>query len=490
MVDSLRNKRRGATWSPRGSGGQGALPCCVAPTHARITMDVTGTAILTVTGEFYAPINVDITPLAIGPSIGVAVNPATKLVYFVTEGLNNDVPVIDANSNTVVRRISLTPQNHFQAAVNPVTNRIYVTGTNSVEVIDGDQHSFIGSFVVGPGLNFIAVNSTTNRIYAANVQNATVAVVDGSTHAILAHVPVGRAPYAVAVNSTTNRIYVGSGLGDPIAVIDGETNTVIATISTEARSSRSLAVNPVTNKLYVGVRGRVLIIDGGTNEVIDAVLLGGDVLGGSVETLAVDSVRNRIYASSGPLVTHGTGYIFIIHGWSHHVIAAIPILSPTGQGALDVLSETRQLYAAGHRMATSLVDDFVGSADLVDVAISASALPDSVVLGTDSQVTFTLSNVTEHGPGTTTNVTVSLIPNGWRIISATSSDATCKPLFSTSVLRCVVAELEKDASVSITLDLQPEGTGPITILGSVSADQVDINGSNNIVFRRTTVMTE
>jgi hypothetical protein len=77
---------------------------------------------------------------------------------------------------------------------------------------------------------------------AQNV-TATVNIAGGST------------PAALAVNPVTNKIYVASG---PIAVIDGVTN---ATTSISVGSvPGAVAVNPVTNKIYVANTGIVWVL--------------------------------------------------------------------------------------------------------------------------------------------------------------------------------------------------------------------------------------
>ena len=59
----------------------------------------------------------------------------------------------------------------------------------------------------------------------------------------------GSSPYAVAVNPVTNKIYVTNLHGSSVTVIDGATNST-TTVATGTFPT-CLAVNPVTNKIYV-----------------------------------------------------------------------------------------------------------------------------------------------------------------------------------------------------------------------------------------------
>ena len=110
------------------------------------------------------------------------------------------------------------------AAVNPITNKIYITGwctlqrssTNGVIfAIDGATNATT-AITVGVCPRAIAVNPVTNRIYVANIGEAqgfgafsggSITVVDGATNST-ASISDPHAPWAVAINPTTNRIYV------------------------------------------------------------------------------------------------------------------------------------------------------------------------------------------------------------------------------------------------------------------------------------------
>ena len=60
----------------------------------------------------------------------------------------------------------------------------------------------------GQGCREVAVNPTTNRIY---VSNGNVSVIDGAVDSVIATIDVGEIPRGIGVNPITNRIYVASG---------------------------------------------------------------------------------------------------------------------------------------------------------------------------------------------------------------------------------------------------------------------------------------
>src|SRR5664280_2151239 len=218
-----------------------------------------------------------------------------------------------------------------QAAVNPVTNKIYVANlcgddpnchsNATVTAIDGVTNN-TRSVNVGYYPGGTAVNPVTNRIYIPNqcgdpfcqTHDGTVSVIDGVSNNVIATVPVGYDPYGLAVNSVTNKIYVVNTCGDDqycqyfwgtMSVIDGASNTVVATVNVGLDPGPPV-VNSLTNKIYVPDSwsplpcggyppyraGAVTIIDGTTN---DATLVNAGICPDGID---FNSVTNKIYVPS------------------------------------------------------------------------------------------------------------------------------------------------------------------------------------------------
>ena len=68
----------------------------------------------------------------------------------------------------------------------------------------------------------------------------------------------------------------------------------------------SLAVNPVTNKVYVGSQNKVTIMDGETNALVNLPVTG------NVGAMVVNPVTKRIYVANGDKVIDRR------HDASHH----------------------------------------------------------------------------------------------------------------------------------------------------------------------------
>jgi DNA-binding beta-propeller fold protein YncE len=210
-------------------------------------------------------------------------------------------------------------------AVNPVTNKIYVTNgicrnppcssSGTVTVIDGatDNTTTVN---VGFYPDAVAVNSVTNKIYVVNycgndpncASSGTVTVIDGITNNTTT-VNVGVSPWFVAANSVTNKIYVANACGNDatchspgtVTVIDGATNNTM-TVNGGYRSNY-VVVNSVTNKIYVvntcgndpscsNPTATVTVIDGVTNNTMTV------NVGIGVYDAAVNKLTNKIYVPS------------------------------------------------------------------------------------------------------------------------------------------------------------------------------------------------
>jgi YVTN family beta-propeller protein len=165
-----------------------------------------------------------------------------------------------------------------------------------------------------------------------NGDGNNVTVVDGATNAT-ADVS-GRAPRSVAVNPITNKVYVSGGDAvGMVMVVDGATNETDTLPA--ARFSAAVAVNPVTNRVYVaggGAFGIVTVIDGATNDVFSLEAGGGPC------AVAVNPVTNRIY------VANRTGKsVTVIDGVTYDTDT---VSTDTGAFAVAVNPVTNKIYVA------------------------------------------------------------------------------------------------------------------------------------------------
>ena len=129
-----------------------------------------------------------------------------------------------------------------------------------------------------------------------NLDSNTVTVINGSTDKTTT-VPVGRYPKALAINPLTNKIFVAngsysSGTGT-LTVIDGATNATTP-VSVWPLSQHAVAIDVVTNQICVSNAGD------GTVTIIDAATYSTSTIsvGDFPALIAVNPVTGKIYVTN------------------------------------------------------------------------------------------------------------------------------------------------------------------------------------------------
>jgi len=262
-----------------------------------------------------------------------------------------------------------------QAVVaNPKTKKVYAVNTDegTVTIVSGAGHA-AKKIKVGRQPSTIGINPLTNRIYVGNAEDGTVSVVDGSLDQVLATVNVGELPYVVAVNRASNKIYVSKTFSNTTTVIDGATNQVrtlntgvqATAIVSSAEMNKSylinqddaltvldgptdatskihagnrawgLAVNPLTNKIYVGdTNGSLLAIVDGRNGSVASVNVGEMPC-----AISVDTGSNRVYVAN-----YASNSVTVLDGSNNAVLATIPVEVHPQAIATD--PKTHRIYVA------------------------------------------------------------------------------------------------------------------------------------------------
>jgi DNA-binding beta-propeller fold protein YncE len=265
-----------------------------------------------------------------GGAYGLTVNPVTNRIYAVNPSA---IAVIDGSSNAVTTIPG--PRGVFaRLAVNSSTNRIYATETagNALWAIDGATHA-VTIIPTGIRPSGAMVNTVTNEIYVANTLESTVTVVDGATYAAIA-VPVPGYPSLIFVNELRNKAYVPNSSsplspGSKVTIIEGATKAT-TTIQVNPGTPRDMAINPRTDKVYLLQDTALVVIDGTTNA---AQVIPGNGAG----CLLVNPATNRIY-----LGCDASGRVTVVDGATHATTTVGVLAGITGPMALN--PETNAIY--------------------------------------------------------------------------------------------------------------------------------------------------
>jgi|SRR5579862_782217 len=276
-----------------------------------------------------------------GTPYGIAVNPTSNRIYVAIPSTSTGpaVSVIDGSTNTVIDNIS-TPQGASQIAVNIATGRVYVAGCNntgqacSITVINGTTDQVILNIPVngsgGIGVQGIAVNPVTNKIFVSDDENYELEVIDGVT-SNSTYVNTGKAEMlGLAVDFGTNQI-LGAPSGGALDIFNGstyaETQVRVGTIN------QDVAVNSFTSIAYVTDN------EGGTLGVVNLrnLKVSNIEVGSSPFGVCVDYLSNLIFVA-----VEGNGTVVAIDGATNRMIGSVN--APSNN--LDVNPATRTVYAS------------------------------------------------------------------------------------------------------------------------------------------------
>jgi DNA-binding beta-propeller fold protein YncE len=282
---------------------EGALPPTPTPTATAVP---TATPVPTPTSAIAV---VHTLPVGRQPQ-GVAVIPSLNR-FFVANSGDNTISSLDGFLNWRRTDVVSGGDRPTSVASDPDQCRLYSvnSASNSVTVFNSCSNRQTAVVLLGEGSapGAVAVLTTTNTIYVANTALNSISLIDGESLAVIKTLAVGPVPGQIATNPLTNRVYL-TFRGYPadnaggIAIIDGNTQLVVKTIGLSyndqvpAPAPYGVAVNPVTNRVYVATTsGRLVVLDGGTDAVIAN--LSPPVASG-LDAVAVNPRTNNVFVCS------------------------------------------------------------------------------------------------------------------------------------------------------------------------------------------------
>lgn len=144
-------------------------------------------------------------------------------------------------------------------AVDPLTQRVYVTGrdTGRVYVLDSGRFQWVAEAPTGNLPWGVAVHA--GKVYVANFGDKTIAVLDAVTLAVSQVIPVRGHPTFIKANPVSGRViavtYGGAAYDDNrVIVINTADDSVEADVHAGGGGAWGLAVNPNLNRVYVTTR--------------------------------------------------------------------------------------------------------------------------------------------------------------------------------------------------------------------------------------------
>ncbi|MBN2465391.1 hypothetical protein JXD38_07185, partial [candidate division WOR-3 bacterium] len=206
--------------------------------------------------------------------------------------------VTDGTTDSIIAEVPF--RRPWSFCGNPKANKVYCHSdqTGELAIIDGPTHALVKTIQIGTGRHVLCCNDTDNKVYCAF---ETMRVIDGSTNAV--DTSWFMPAHAMCYNARNNKLYVGGRLG--LSVLDAATDKVIANFS-EYAGTRNTYYNAADNCVYCVCDNRVAVVDGASNEILRTYTVGHDW-----HVLACNTEQNRVY------VANQDGYsISVIRGGS------------------------------------------------------------------------------------------------------------------------------------------------------------------------------
>jgi YVTN family beta-propeller protein len=294
----------------------------------------------------------------------IAPTPVLALNAYITG--SNTVSVIDTATNTVIATV---PVGGYGVAVTPDGSRVYVTTRDSVTVIDTATNMVIGSPIpVDTHPIAVAVTPDGSRAYVLG-SFGSVTVIDTTTNTVVPPeiITLHQGAGGIAVTPDGSKVYAAITFSHyscdgALAVISTVSNTVINHIGAGC-SPGGVAVSPdgsrvyATGELLVNIippmaLGVVSVIDTATDTVITLVTVGVNPFG-----VAVSPEGSKVYVTN-------SGSVSVIDTATNTVVDAIPVGSgPTG---LALTPDGSKLYVA---------DTLSNAVSVIDTATNTKLVP-------------------------------------------------------------------------------------------------------------------
>lgn len=289
----------------------------------------------------WAPAEPDVAPDFVQ---GVALNLTNDLLYMAA---GKTVWVLDARTGSVTAQIPLDAAPRG-LAVDTTTNRVYAAlwEADALAVIDGARHT-LWKIVPGiPGASGVAVGG--DHIYVTATRGDELVVVDRRNYAIIRRIAVDDAPYAVAYDSGRQRVYVGNAGADTVSIVDGRNSVLVNTVKLGGLGHpHGLALDPIRNRLYVTYAlspkyRAIAAIDGSSGQILSRLVGNRKQPLFGAYGIAVDPLRGRVYVTTGKDV-------LVLAGETLRVVRTVPGVGPAYAFGLCVNPLEEWLYIADAR---------------------------------------------------------------------------------------------------------------------------------------------
>lgn len=270
------------------------------------------------------------------------------------------ITIIGCNSMMAQKNFHVINTFHIQSpggwdyiAVGPGNDRLYVSHSTQVNILDEKTGDSVGVIENTTGVHGIAFDRSQGKGFTSNGRLNTVTVFDVKTNKILGQVPVGQNPDAIMYEPFSKTIITCNGRGKNLTIIDPVNEKVIDSIDVGGKPET--AVSNGSGKIFVNIEDKNEIV------VIDIKKLSVEahwsVNPGEEPTgLCYDKETNRLFAGCG------NKFLIVVNAATGAVISQSPIGNGCDGVAFDI--NTKNIFTSNGEGTMSVFHE--KSADVIE----------------------------------------------------------------------------------------------------------------------------
>jgi YVTN family beta-propeller protein len=153
--------------------------------------------------------------------------------------------------------------------IDPATNRLYLSHSTKVVVVDLGKKTVVGEVADTPGVHAFVAVPELQRGFSSNGNESKSSVVDLTTLKTVSKIDTGHNPDAVVYEPRHGEVYVFNHTGNSVTVIDAKSATVSATIQLGGVPEFAV-VDEKAGRVYCNIedKSEVAVIDADKHEVV------------------------------------------------------------------------------------------------------------------------------------------------------------------------------------------------------------------------------
>jgi YVTN family beta-propeller protein len=210
--------------------------------------------------------------------------------------------------------------------LDPTSNRLYISRSTHVIVIDADSGRPVGEIPDTPGVHGIALAPEFGRGFVSNGREGTVSVFDLNSLKVLNKIKVGENPDAILYDPASKRVFTFNGRSDDVTAIDAAKGEVVGTIKVDGKPE--FAASDAKGEIFVNIedKSEVMALDPNKLEVKSRWPLAPCE---EPSGLAIDRKHRRLFSGCGNKV------MAIVDADSGKVVSTLPIGGGVDAAAFD-----------------------------------------------------------------------------------------------------------------------------------------------------------